>query len=148
MAAALCCTPGQHCLLGCTYIHVALYQQTWWTPLDSFFARTLTGPEWDAAVYTVSSAQPPASSEQGCRTAEPSCFTQQKLPWRPRTRSIAETLPAPRWRRVDFGPCCQGSGTGLAQLPSAGSLQIFTAVFKSKTRFMKQLVLRERAFFW
>lgn len=62
-------------------------------------------------------------------------------------RSTARMLPPLRWRRVDSGPCCQGSGAGLAQLPSAGSLQIFMAVFKSKTRFIKQLGLRKRPFF-
>ena len=62
-------------------------------------------------------------------------------------RSTAEMLPPPQRQRVDFGRCCQGSGAGLAQLPSAGLLQIFTAVFKSKTRFIKQLGLRERTFF-
>lgn len=46
-----------------------------------------------------------------------------------------------------FGSCCQRSGAGLAQLLSAGLLQMFMVVFENKTRFIKQLGLRERMFF-
>lgn len=51
--------------------------------------------------------------------------------------SAAKMLPPPQWWLRLFGPCCQGSGAGLAHLPSAGLLQIFMVVFESKTTFIK-----------
>lgn len=37
-------------------------------------------------------------------------------------------------------------GSGLAYLPSTGLLQVFMVLFKSQTRFIKQLGFREQSF--
>lgn len=46
--------------------------------------------------------------------------------------SPAEMLHLLWWCRVELSPCCQVPSVNLAQLPSAGLLQIFTMAFKSE----------------